>query len=282
MDSDRRDFLERQEARRRRRQQRLDQKPPTPRVSPSAGSGSTTSMPSPTDQKRTAPSAASAPISSAGQAPAARAPLPKQSPALPPALTKTPDASTPARKTADAARVGTQPASDGQRASAPKPAAGASADQQEHAPTGGVKGRRTAARREERPGAASLPPEPRPSLLARTIVWGTAALCALLILATIGEAWTVQGFHQQIDANQQVVNQLQTQQQSLKQSIQQLQQAQTIEQEARKLGYIFPGDQPVVIVPGASPPATTQPPAPASSPGWWGFWPDWLKLFFGG
>jgi len=226
MGSDRQDFLERQEARRRRVQQRLEQKPSAPRVTPSAGGSSQTPKHPPTDPK--------------------------------------------------------QPTAKGQRASAPKPAASASAGQPERLPTGGAEGRRTAARRQERAGATALPPDPRPSLLARTIVWVTAALCALLILATIGEAWTVQRFHQQIDANQQEVNQLQTQQQSLTQSIQQLQQAETIEQEARKLGYIFPGDQPVVIVPGASPPATTQPPAPTSSPGWWGFWPDWLKLFFGG
>jgi cell division protein FtsB len=131
-------------------------------------------------------------------------------------------------------------------------------------------------------GATTTSRETKPPLLTRTIAWVTGALCGLLILACIGEAWTVHRLNQQIAASQQSVNQLQTQNEMLKKLIQTLQQPGTIEEEARKLGFIFPGDQPVVIVIASSPPAPTTTPAPPSSSNFWGFWPDWLKFFFGG
>ncbi len=152
----------------------------------------------------------------------------------------------------------------------------------ERSPADGLPGRRAAALRQEALALrAALPTEPKPPLLSRVIIWGMVAICGLLLLATLGEAWTVYRLNQQIAANQQAAAQLQAQNQQLSSSVQQLQQPSTIEQEARRLGYIFPGDQPVVVV------TTTPPAAPAShaappAPNWWGFWPDWLKLFFGG
>lgn len=156
-------------------------------------------------------------------------------------------------------------------------------DVKEPSPVGGLAGRRAAARRKEQTAGLvpPLPARPKPSLLARLILWGTAAICGLLILATLGEAWTVYRLNQQIAANQQTVNQLQAQNQQLSNSVQQLQQDSTIEAEARRLGFIFPGDQPVVIV-TTTPPAASPSQTPSTSPDWWGFWPDWLKLFFGG
>ncbi|HEY7358243.1 MAG TPA: septum formation initiator family protein [Ktedonobacterales bacterium] len=222
MSDDRHDFLERQEARRRRMQQRSGQPPSKARPpAPQARQGGST-KPARDDQK----------IS--GKAP-------KQQRALP----------------EDAGDL-----------------AGRSL-------AGGRVGRRTAARRDELAELAALPPKPKPPLMTRLILWGTAAICGLLILATLGEVWTVHRLNQQIDVNQQAANQLQAQNQQLSNSVQQLQQPSTIEQEARKLGFIFPGDQPVVVVtttPAPAPPQQTVP----SSPDWWGFWSDWLKLFFGG
>jgi cell division protein FtsB len=189
---------------------------------------------------------------------------------------------TPARGKAGAA----QPA--GQRASA-KPArneqksSGKAPKKPQALPenASGLVGRRSAARREELAELATLPPKPKPPLMTRLILWGTAAICGLLILATLGEVWTVHRLNQQIATNQQAANQLQAQNQQLSNSVQQLQQPSTIEQEARKLGFIFPGDQPVVVVTTTPAPAPPQQTAP-SSPDWWGFWSDWLKLFFGG
>jgi cell division protein FtsB len=187
----------------------------------------------------------------------------------------------PEERTGGAARTGAARKAESLDARKGQAAARTPGDLEERPLAGGLAGRHTAARREEMAGLATLPPEPKPRLLARLIIWGTGAICGLLILATIGEAWTVHRLNQQIAANQQVVNQLQAQNQAISSSIQQLQQASTIEQEARKLGFIFPGDQPVTIVMAPPPPAPPKPAAPPAQ-SWWGFWSDWLKLFFGG
>jgi cell division protein FtsB len=139
---------------------------------------------------------------------------------------------------------------------------------------------RRAALREE----ALAPPEaPRPPLLSRVIVWCTVIICLLLLLATFGQAWNVYGLDQQVAAQQQAVKQLERQNQQLRSAIQLLQEPGTIEQEARRLGYIYPGDQPVVVTIGGTPtpaPSPVQPAPPSATP--WGFWSDWLRLFFGG
>ncbi|HEY7126323.1 MAG TPA: septum formation initiator family protein [Ktedonobacterales bacterium] len=149
----------------------------------------------------------------------------------------------------------------------------------------GPEGPRRAALREEREEALALIAEPRPPLISRVIVWCTVIICLLLLLATFGQAWNVYGLNQQVITQQQAVQRLEDQNQQLQSAIQVLQEPDTIEQEARRLGYIYPGDQPVVvIVSGTPPPVPPAPPAkptpPPSNP--WGFWSDWLKFFFGG
>ncbi|HEU5368514.1 MAG TPA: septum formation initiator family protein [Ktedonobacterales bacterium] len=234
MSDDRQDFLERQEARSRRMQQRSGQNP----LKGKAGAAQPT-----------------------GQTPKAR----------------------PAPQAAQRARA-KQTRGD-QKASSKEPENKALAkdagDLDDRSLVGGWTGRRGAARREELAGLSPLPPKPKPPLMTRLILWGTVAICGLLILATLGEVWTVHRLNQQIATNQQAADQLQAQNQQLSNSVQQLQQPSTIEQEARKLGFIFPGDQPVVVVTTTPAPAPPQQAAPPS-PGWTGFWPDWLKLFFGG
>lgn len=155
-------------------------------------------------------------------------------------------------------------------------------EQQELSLVGGLAGRRGAARRERQASLQPASNEPKPSLLARLIVWGTMAICGLLILATLGEVWTVHRLHQQVNASQQAASQLQNQNRALATQIAQLQQPETIEYEARQLGYIYPGDHPVVVVTTQPTPPTANQQSSASAKNGWGFWPDWLKLFFGG
>jgi cell division protein FtsB len=165
-----------------------------------------------------------------------------------------------------------------QACSRPRPAEGADGER----PLAAVpEGPRGAVLREERAEALALPAEPRP-LLSRVIVWCTALLCLLLLLATCGQAWNVYGLNQQVASQQQAVKQLESQNRQLQSAIQALQDPATIEQEARRLGYIYPGDQPVVvIVSGTLPPTPpARPSPPPSTP--WGFWSDWFKFFFGG
>ncbi|HEY7350464.1 MAG TPA: septum formation initiator family protein [Ktedonobacterales bacterium] len=264
MSSDQQDFLERQEARRRRMQQRQSQQPASGRSSRPAGES---------DEAASRQTGDRAQAAARGKSAAAKPPAPPSQARL--------SSTAAARKAGSAAPAETKRKAD--RLDAEK----------QPAPTrnsGGLEGRllaerpegrRAAARREELAGLPPLPQEPRPSLLARLILWGTAAICGLLILATIGEAWTVHRLNQQVAANQQAADQLQAQNQALANTIQQLQQPSTIEAEARKLGFIFPGDQPVVIVTTTPAPASPKQTAPPSSD-WFGFWTDWLKLFFGG
>jgi cell division protein FtsB len=208
----------------------------------------------------------SRPEHSAGQTPKARPPTP------------------PAQKSDETSAAGVGKNAPRKDAAKPPTPPSAAEVAEERSPASRLVGRRArtaARRREELAGRAALPAGPKPSLLSRVILWGTVAICGLLILATLGEVWTVYRLNQQIDANQQIAAQLQAQNQQLSSAVQQLQQPSTIEQEARKLGFIFPGDQPVVVV--TTTPATT-PSSHAAPPAsnWWGFWPDWLKLFFGG
>ena len=270
MGSDRQDFLERKEARLRRMKQ-APQNAAASRSSSRAGKG----QPGPGFQSQ-------------------KAPFPKRK-SVEANLTGGVSGAQPGASDAAAGR--TQTASNaaaagqaGQRAGG-KPQAAKPASKPTRSPTqqeelssaGGLAGRRSAARRERQATIRSLRDEPRPSLLARVIVWGTMAICALLILATLGEAWTVHQLHQQVNASQQAANQLQNQNRALATQIAQLQQTETIESEARQLGYIYPGDQPVVVVTTQpSAPTTTQQSAQPPAKNWWGFWPDWLKVFFGG
>lgn len=269
-DSDRQDFLERQEARQRRRQQETASSPqPRP-----AGIGRKTAPRPSADRALISPKGQPAPTGSGGQTPRAR-PAPSTGRAqTPPSADKRTSGS--AGQQTGRRDTGSRPA---RRPSAPpSQSAGARAP----APASGLEGRRIAARRETLAGVTAPKGEPRPSLLASTIIWGTIAFCGLLLLASIGEAWNVHRLNQQIAASQQAVDQLQAQNQALQHNIQDLQQPGTIEQEARKLGYIFPGDQPVVIVIGSAPSAPPAKQSPSPSSGFWGFWPDWLKFFFGG
>ena len=248
MGSDRQDFLERKEARLRRMQQDA-----AASRSPSKG-GKGQSSPAPRAQKPAMPGRKAAEASFAG---AARA---------------KPGAPAPAEKPGQKAKPARL--QDAKRANPP-------AEQQELVLLGGLAGRRSAAWREQQAGAQPASSDPKPSLLARLIVWCTVAICGLLILATLGEVWTVHQLHQQVNASQQAANQLTNQNRALATQIAQLQQPETIEYEARQLGYIYPGDQPVVVVTTQPTPAATRQPASSAKNGW-GFWPDWLKLFFGG
>lgn len=234
MSGDRQDFLERQEARRRRMRQRQGQSPPSDRLP----------LPAEAEDK-------AAGRQSKGQARAARGKAGKA-----------------------------QQAGQAAKARTPQPQTG-DLDDPDGAQTDGLKGRRAAVQRGGTSGRTAIPRRPKPPLRTRLIIWGTAAICGLLILATLGEVWTVHLLNQQIAANEQTNQQLQGQNQQLSNTIQQLQQASTIEQEARKLGFIFPGDQPVIVV-TTTPQRTPPPQAAPPSQGWWGFWPDWFKLFFGG
>lgn len=119
----------------------------------------------------------------------------------------------------------------------------------------------------------------------RTLVWITAAICAVLLVSTGSEAWVNFQLQRQI-------HQAQVQNAQLRQDILTTQRRAawaespgTIEDEARAIGYIRPGEQAVVVAanPPAPPAAAPAPPpvAPASR-GSTAREDEWWQLFFGG
>lgn len=92
---------------------------------------------------------------------------------------------------------------------------------------------------------ATIQPPARP--VRKPLLWLAALICLALLAATGGETWSLW-------QAQQAVTQMRSDNQRIERDIQQTRQAVSqaqspgaIEREARNLGYIYPGDTPVVI-----------------------------------
>jgi cell division protein FtsB len=121
----------------------------------------------------------------------------------------------------------------------------------------------------------------RHSLFTQTVMWVTGLVCLAFLFGTLTQAWTNNQLMQQLQKEQQKLQQAQTQHDRLVQAASYYNDPYVIESEARQqLGYIRPGEQPVIIV-GSS--AHNQPKAQASSnttpPE--GYWLMWWRLFSG-
>jgi hypothetical protein len=124
----------------------------------------------------------------------------------------------------------------------------------------------------------------RTTLLTRTVLGTTAAICGALLVATLSEAWVTYRLEQQVSQAQAANAWLRHDASATARQVVWAQAPQTIEDEARARGYVRPGDQPVVIAAGQAAPAMPAParPARANGGGLTGQWPDWWQLFFGG
>ncbi|HEY4034047.1 MAG TPA: septum formation initiator family protein [Ktedonobacteraceae bacterium] len=122
----------------------------------------------------------------------------------------------------------------------------------------------------------------RNSLFTQTVIWISGLVCSTFLLGTFAQACS----------NSQLVQQVQTAQQSLQQARAkhtQLEQAATyykdpsvIESEARQqLGYVRPGEQAVMII-GTNNGGQPQTPKQKSKPQQQGNWQDWWHIFFNG
>jgi cell division protein FtsB len=121
----------------------------------------------------------------------------------------------------------------------------------------------------------------RHSLFTQTVMWVTGLVCLAFLFGSLTQAWTNNQLMQQLQKEQQKLQQAQTQHDRLVQAASYYHDSSVIQSEARQqLGYIRPGEQPVVIV-GTS--AHNQPNAQASSntPPPQGYWLQWWKLFLG-
>ncbi len=121
----------------------------------------------------------------------------------------------------------------------------------------------------------------RSSLFSRTIVWVTALICMAFLLGSLAQAWSNSQLMQRVQETQQQTQQLQAYHDRLVQQAKQYQDPSVIESEARQqLGYIRPGEHPVIIMSSdqQGQPNTTH---SASPPPAQNFWQQWWNVFFG-
>ncbi len=121
----------------------------------------------------------------------------------------------------------------------------------------------------------------RSSLFAQTIIWVTGLICLALLLGSFAQAWSNSQLMLRVRAAQQQAQQQQNHNSALAHLVNYHKDPSVIESEARQqLGYVRPGEHPVVIVSGATQeqqPVTTH----VSSPPPQGFWQEWWDVFFG-
>jgi len=121
----------------------------------------------------------------------------------------------------------------------------------------------------------------RSSLFTRTVIWFTGLVCLAFLLATFAQAWSNSQLVTRVHTAQQQYQQVQNQNTQLNAQANHYKDPSVIEREAREqLGYIRPGEHPVIIISSTNPvpvstPRKTPPPAPQS------FWQAWWNVFFG-
>lgn len=121
----------------------------------------------------------------------------------------------------------------------------------------------------------------RSSLFTQTIILVTGLVCFAFLLGSLAQAWSNSMLMQRVQEAQQQTQQLQAYHDHLVQQAQHYSDPFVIESEARQnLGYIRPGEHPVVIVGSnqqgqQSTTHTSNPPTTQS------FWQQWWHVFFG-
>ncbi len=89
----------------------------------------------------------------------------------------------------------------------------------------------------------------RTTFFTQTVMWVTGLICTAFLLGTLAQAWSNSTLIQQVQSEQQHLQQFQQHNRELKNLEKQYQDTAEIESEARQqLGYIRPGEHPVIIV----------------------------------
>jgi cell division protein FtsB len=122
----------------------------------------------------------------------------------------------------------------------------------------------------------------RNSFFTRTVMWVTGLICTAFLLGTLAQAWSNSNLFQEVQFEQQHLQQVQQHNRDLQKLALQGKDPAEIERAAREeLGYIRPGEHPVIIV---SPPQKKQesniPKQDLGATA--GFWQEWWNSFFGG
>ncbi len=121
----------------------------------------------------------------------------------------------------------------------------------------------------------------RSSLFAQTIIWVTGLICLVLLLGSLAQAWSNSQLMQRVQAAQQQTQQLQAHHDYLTRLVGYYKRPFVIESEAREqLGYIRPGEYPVVIV-GSTDQGQQAIARHSSALAPQGFWQEWWDVFFG-
>lgn len=119
------------------------------------------------------------------------------------------------------------------------------------------------------------------SFFTHTVLWLTGLLCLALLLGSLAQAWSNSGLMQQLDQEKQKYAQLQQEHETLKKQVDYYTDPKVIEQEARNIGYVKPGEQPVILVNEKETPPAQVKPEEQQQPAR-GFWEEWWRIFFGG
>ncbi len=122
----------------------------------------------------------------------------------------------------------------------------------------------------------------RSSLFTRTVIWLTSLVCLAFLLATFAQAWSNNQLMARAHEAQQQFQQVQTQHTQLANQANHYKDSSVVEREAREqLGYIRPGEHPVIIISSTNPaPVSTPRKKTTSAPQ--SFWQAWWNVFFGG
>lgn len=121
----------------------------------------------------------------------------------------------------------------------------------------------------------------RSSLFTRTVIWVTGLVCLAFLLGSLAQAWTNSQLMQQLGTTQTQTQQARIYHDSLAQQANHYRDPAVIEQEAReRLGYVRPGEHPVVIVGSKETATQTTAPVKKTAPPQ-NFWQAWWNIFFG-
>jgi cell division protein FtsB len=120
----------------------------------------------------------------------------------------------------------------------------------------------------------------RSSLFTQTIIWITGLICIAFLLGSLAQAWSNSLLTQRVQEAQQQTQQLQAYHDNLVRQANHYADPFVIESEARQeLGYIRPGEHPVVLV--GSNEQEQQSTAHSASPSPpQNFWQQWWNVFF--
>jgi cell division protein FtsB len=119
------------------------------------------------------------------------------------------------------------------------------------------------------------------SLFTHTVLWVTGLVCLAFFLAALAQAWSNSHLVQQLQGEQQHLQQLQQQHDRLVKQAAYYKDPVVLESEARQqLGYIRPGEKPVVVV-SANDQSQVKKTQQVANSRQQGFWQEWWQIFFG-